>query len=172
VDLSYTDAPWGDILRFLSDAAGVRFDAPEELLEGKHITIQVRQLVLRHTLTLLLRQYDCGFTIADDGRILVARADDLPEESPAWKARAGLGRARDLNYGDERYGELAAAGRRIADTLRRTALSVDFESASLPDAVAFLNEVTKVNPMRSRRNQQTPFPSSPCSSAPTPCLRV
>ncbi|MBI5369370.1 MAG: hypothetical protein HZA54_20210 [Planctomycetes bacterium] len=84
IDLDFTDANLFDIIEFIREFARINIeihpDVKKEGIADKKITFQMKELVLRSVLKLLLRQYGLDYTFED--KVLVITRPELAEGKP------------------------------------------------------------------------------------------
>ncbi|NUN47479.1 MAG: hypothetical protein HUU15_01450 [Candidatus Brocadiae bacterium] len=84
IDLDFNDATLTDIVDFIQEFARINIviaaEVRREGIPDKKISFQVKDLVLKHVLRLLLQQYDLGYTF--ENRVLLITQPQLAEGKP------------------------------------------------------------------------------------------
>ncbi|MCC6741959.1 MAG: STN domain-containing protein [Planctomycetia bacterium] len=159
-DLDFTDTSLLPILAELEKATGLTFnvDCPADI-SGKKISIAVKDLLVAHTLRLLLQQYDLRWVVSEDGGIWIVPSGTPPEQGEAlWPHEPdymadirGMRRIAADRKERAKEAEQAEKDRATRATIRETRVTCDFVGASLADAVSHLQEASQLNVMIDRR---------------------
>ena len=160
VDLDFQDADLTTILEYFHDAASLKLnlDCPADT-SAKKITFRVKDLILTHTLRLLLQQYGLTFVIAEDGQIWIVPVGEPPDQGPqVWPHEppfiADLRRMRKASgeFTGVRKDDGGAEKNRVTlDAMKKAKVSLDVSGVPLPEAIALLQEASQINVMIDRR---------------------